>query len=246
MKQKQKRWSDKEIAVIKNNYGNLTYKEINSLLPKRTIYQIRNKANYEGLCSNNNLRKYSVNKDYFKTPNVRNSYWAGFIAADGCIRNNKRLSIGLQKGDIEHLKKFTEDIKYTNEVKLYKDRCSVTINCKEICQDLTSNFNITERKSKTLSPPLLINEEFIAAYIKGIIDGDGSIMENRIIIYGTDELLQWIKVYFDKWTTNTNYKRSEVIQIQKHLYSYQIGTIRKKEIFNKLNKLKCYGLKRKW
>ena len=30
-------------------------------------------------------------------------------------------------------------------------------------------------------------------YIKGVIDGDGSVCNNRIVIYGTKELLEWIK-----------------------------------------------------
>lgn len=31
------------------------------------------------------LKKYSYNDNYFRTPNLENSYWAGFIAADGCV-----------------------------------------------------------------------------------------------------------------------------------------------------------------
>lgn len=246
MKQIQIKWTEKEVQILKDNYGRLTYKQINDLLPNRTIFQIRNKANYEGLCNKNNLRKYSVNKEYFKVPNVENCYWAGFIAADGCISNKNRLSIGLKRDDISHLDKFVKDIEYTNPAKLYKDRCSVHINCSDIYHDLKNNFNITEKKSKTLMPPPLEDEEFIASYIKGLIDGDGSIMENSIVIYGTKDLLEWIKTYFDKWTSPTNYKLAEVRKIQAHLHAYKIGPKRKEEIFNRLKKLKCQSLDRKW
>ena len=33
-------------------------------------------------------RKYSVNDSFFSEPNEVNSYYAGFIAADGCIKSN--------------------------------------------------------------------------------------------------------------------------------------------------------------
>jgi len=84
------------------------------------------------------------------------------------------------------------------------------------------------------------------SFIRGVIDGDGSISDNRISIYGTKALLDWIKIYFDEWIPKTNYKISEVIQIQKHLYSYRIGTNRAKFIFNLFNSLNCYNLERKW
>ena len=216
-------------------------------MPSRTIYQIRNKANYDGLCSRNNLRKYSINKEYFNIPTEENCYWAGFIAADGCIVYDKNiLNIGLQHKDKNLLNQFIKDIGYTNEVKVYKNRVCVTINCKEICNDLTVNFNITPRKSKTLCPPNLKDEKIIAYFIKGVIDGDGSIQKDRLAIYGTKQLLEWVKYYFDKWIPTSNYRIANVRKIQAHLYSYKIGTKRKDFIFNKFKKLNCYELKRKW
>lgn len=247
MMQIQTKWSEDEIEILHNNYGKLSYKEILEFLPGRTIYQIRNKANYDGLCSKNNLRKYSINKEYFSIPNEQNSYWAGFLAADGNIsKDYKKLSIGLQISDKDILDNFVKDLDYTNPTKVYKDRVSVTINCEEICRDLEKNFNIIPVKSKILNHPPLENERNIMAFIKGVIDGDGSICNDRIIIYGTKELLTWIKFYFDKWIPKTNYKVSEVLQVQKHLHSYKIGTKRAKFISEKFKDLGCYELKRKW
>lgn len=128
--QLQVKWSDNEFKIIKDNYGKLSYKNIQKLLPNRTIYQIRNKANYEKLCSNNNLRKYSINKEYFKYINEENCYWAGFIAADGNIsRDMRKLSIKLSIKDKELLENFIKDIEYTNEIKYYGKYVSTTINC---------------------------------------------------------------------------------------------------------------------
>lgn len=75
-------------------------------------------------------------------------------------------------------------------------------------------------------------------YIKGVIDGDGSICNNRIVIYGTKELLEWIKENFDNWIP----KISVVRQLQKNLYVYAIGSKRKDYIYEKFKSL----MERKW
>lgn len=246
MTQQQTTWTSEEINILHSNYGKITYKQIQQLIPNRTVYQIRNKANYDGLCSKQNLRKYSVNKSYFTIPNEENCYWAGFIAADGCVSDNNALSIKLQTRDKELLEVFTKNIQYTNNVKNYKTSVGLQINCEEICKDLLINFNITPRKSKTLQPPNITEENSIACFIKGVIDGDGSIGHNELVIYGSKNLLEWIKSYFDTWIPKTNYPISEVRQIQSYLYAYKIGSKRKEYIINKFKQLKCYELKRKW
>ena len=57
-------------------------------------------------------RKYNVNDCFFETPNIVNCYYAGFIAADGCIRKYKgkfvetySLSFGLSIKDKDFLTK---------------------------------------------------------------------------------------------------------------------------------------------
>ena len=124
---------------------------------------------------------------------------------------------------------------------------SIAINCKEICEDLLINFNITPRKSLTLKPPLKIKDDYLKmCYIKGVIDGDGSVCNNRIVIYGTKELLEWIKENFDNWIPKNNRKTSMVRQIQNNLYVYTIGSSRKDYIYVKFKSLKCDYLERKW
>lgn len=247
MQQIQVKWSDKEFKIIKDNYGKLSYKDIQKLLPNRTIYQIRNKANYEKLCSNNNLRKYSINKEYFKYINEENCYWAGFIAADGNIsKDMRKLSIKLSIKDKELLENFIKDTEYTNEIKYYGKYVSTTINCVEICEDLSNNFNITPVKSNTLIPPNLSDVSHIKSYIRGLIDGDGSILKQSIILYGTKNLLEWVKYYFDKWIPKSNYKLATVRNKNRHLYVYKISGKRAEFIINNFKVVNCYNLKRKW
>ena len=41
---------------------------------------------------------YATNKYYFSIPNMENSYWAGFLAADGCLwKRGDAVEIGLQE-----------------------------------------------------------------------------------------------------------------------------------------------------
>lgn len=253
MKQVQKRWSEDEKTILVKNYGKISYQQIETLLPGRTWFQIRNQANYLGLTGNSNLgRKYSANTHFFSVPSVLNCYWAGFIAADGCIQN-KKLSIGLSVLDENHVHKFIEDVAYTGNPYYKGSTVTVTISCKQIVDDLLRNFNITERKSLTLKPPNINDEVLIASYIAGLIDGDGSISSKRennvcITLYGTSFILEWVKTYFDKWTTKTNYKNSEVrlVKDSRHLSYYHICSSRAVQISQRLLSLDIPRLSRKW
>jgi hypothetical protein len=61
--------------------------------------------------TNPNSRKkrvYYINDDYFKTTNLENCYYAGWIAADGNITNKNYLNIGISLKDKEIFDKFLE------------------------------------------------------------------------------------------------------------------------------------------
>lgn len=153
--------------------------------------------------------RYKYNEDYFATPNLENSYWAGFIAADGCVYHpggNKRniLSIQLQDRDVEHLESFRDCLDSDRPVLRRsrftrgKDRtyCRLLVTSNKICDDLLRVFNISQRKTMTLKPPML-DEKNALAYIAGYIDGDGTYYSNRgrlaIRIIGQTEILSWMK-----------------------------------------------------
>lgn len=157
-------------------------------------------------------RKYNVNDCFFETPNIVNCYYAGFIAADGCIRKYKgkfvetySLSFGLSIKDKDFLIKFLNTINYEGNIRYYENKgrkyVGVEIKSNKICEDLRNNFNITERKTHTLCPPNLFDKNLIDAFICGYIDGDGSVYFSKnknkqrrvgISIIGTDKMLSWI------------------------------------------------------
>jgi len=143
--------------------------------------------------------KYYKREDFFSDNNTLASYWAGFIAADGCIYDNK-LSIHLNKKDLILLESFKKDISYEGNVSFYKNTVKLDFRNGRLCSDLLRIYNITPSKSLTLLPPNIIDFEMIRSYIVGYIDGDGCIAKYNtrktpvlyLVILGTEQLLKWI------------------------------------------------------
>lgn len=147
----------------------------------------------------------SVDDDFFSRDTEETFYWAGFIAADGCVndpdkkkhlKNGKeeitsRLSIVLSKTDKDHLKKFVKDIKYSKEcddvqynpsknslVQSKSELTQIRITSQKIVNDL-KKFGIGPRKSLTYCPPKeLILHPLFHHFLRGYFDGDGSVSFN--------------------------------------------------------------------
>jgi hypothetical protein len=146
-----------------------------------------------------------INYSFFSKPNEINSYWAGFIAADGCIIDtdrSKRLSINLSSKDKNHLVLLSNllDVPlYTYKTKQH-DVSRLSLRSNKLCLDLENNFNITPRKSLTLKPPKL-SAKLQRSFISGYFDGDGSlyVIRNKrytypgLSILGTEAMLLWIQ-----------------------------------------------------
>jgi hypothetical protein len=149
------------------------------------------------------VSKYQFNRTFFRDPAIRNTYWAGFLAADGNVALNRNtISIDLAAKDREHLVQFQRDVKGNFRIE-DRDRGNkgiqsrVRIDCLAWKSDLRHNYNIIPQKTFKLQPPTL--DHFLSlCFIAGYIDGDGSILENGYIhIVGTQALLCWIKDQFD-------------------------------------------------
>lgn len=177
-------------------------------------------------------------ENYFATPDLENSYWAGFIAADGCIldsgRGQRRLVVLLKSTDKNHLEKLQSSIgageiygngyldKRTGKT-YYRDYYRVWSD--KICYDLETNFKVGPRKSLTHQPPDL-KGELALAFIAGYIDGDGCYWLDkgypRIRIRGTKEVLSWIadqfdltkSIWFDSGTYAIHFNGNDAIRVR--------------------------------
>lgn len=151
----------------------------------------------------------NLNHSFFSIQTPISSYWAGFIAADGWIqergRGQDRISITLSRRDREHLERLGSTIGATTindftSMSYGKMRAFSRIDfvSDELSSSLASHFNITPRKSLTLQPPELSDEQCRLAFIAGYIDGDGSYAidytqnKPKLIAIGTRAMCEYI------------------------------------------------------
>jgi hypothetical protein len=262
------RWTELEENLLRERYGNEDIHCLLEQLPGRKIQMVCTKAARMGL---NGVRakrqaRYISHRFFFREVSVLNSYWAGFLAADGNIYEPRNaVSLGLSAHDREHLNLFLEQVGYpagiyqSSQIISGKkfDYLNIQIHCAEWVNDLQVNFNIPPRKSLTLQPPNGLNHEQSLAFIIGDLDGDGSIgfyrrqfykdsvySAEKISFSGTEALLCWIKDILDKVAPP---KRNQAM-VRKHhgIFQYQIQGTRARSILKILKSVDCPHLPRKW
>lgn len=142
---------------------------------------------------------YSCNHDFFQEDSEESFYWAGFIAADGCVLSRtvnrskpNMLSISLESTDTPHLLKFKNQSKaesiisfktVKNSLQNSKwkdtDECEIKITSTKICKDL-ERFNVVMRKTKIYDlPSWILTHDLLPHFIRGYNDGDGSFYWNK-------------------------------------------------------------------
>lgn len=196
-------------------------------------------------------RKYQLNEDVFSILTSDSAYWLGFIAADGCILvtgsdpNPKVLSFNLNVRDKEHLEKFK---KFCDSNAIITENLSVEgygagttlahleINSRRLVSDL-EKYGICRAKSNILQPPN-IPPEFFLDWIRGYIDGDGSIsiLNNgnaQISIVGTKEVL----LFINKIINNNRPRKLYHPSTNPLKNTYQLGYGGTKTIVQKLHLL---------
>lgn len=143
-------------------------------------------------------QKYHHQCDFFDDFTVDSCYWAGMMMSDGYVRENRNMfGIHLKSCDKQHLHNFLHVIK-SNNLLIYDthtDAHCVQIYGKQCKQGLMTNFNIIPNKSKTARYPTTVPTNMHAHFIRGVIDGDGSITYTTVptvSIVGTVDLLESI------------------------------------------------------
>jgi len=199
----------------------ISYYNVSELLKKiSNIYQIPYKELSYAL---DLITKTTLNINYFNEDTEQAYYWAGFIAADGCVYKNS-LIINLAEKDKKHLEKFKNSINYKKDLKkLCKKHSlknpkwndsiqySLRFQSQHIIESL-KKFNIVPNKTLTYKfPKLLFNSDLVHHFIRGYIDGDGSfwVDKNRkricFELRGTKEFLSNVSLLFkDKLNLDIN------------------------------------------
>jgi hypothetical protein len=137
---------------------------------------------------------YNCDHEFFSRDNEETFYVAGFIAADGCVKDRKtpygtsrcELSIGLSIKDKDFLETLRKTMKAETPIRDFIIRNSkrnpkwndtwkseFAITSKRMCEDL-GRFNIVPRKSLIYTfPKWMINHPLANHFIRGYNDGDG-------------------------------------------------------------------------
>jgi hypothetical protein len=210
------------------------YKEKKSLEETCKVFGITrqtaaNKLRRAGFIVNRRPKKYSCDDAFFSQDTPESFYWAGFIAADGCIkksRGNTQLKIEISVYDLVHLKKFVSAIKFTGKIENVKWRSTngvvARITSKQIAQDL-ERFNIVPRKTLIYTfPEWLINHPMVNHFMRGYFDGDGSVWfylpklnKTQVLAFemlGTENFVNtYADILKEKCDVNTNIRKKENI-----------------------------------
>lgn len=138
--------------------------------------------------------KYKVNHEYFKNIDTEyKAYILGLIYADGCISQptgNRQLNfrIGIQEEDSYILKELSKNaaggqlntVKTPSSIKKgYKPQVCVNISSNLLCKDLINRGCNIKKSSVGMDFPKL-QSELINHFIRGFLDGDGSIIIKKL------------------------------------------------------------------
>ena len=161
---------------------------------------------------NNNLpyktnrgAKYSFDREYFKEiDSEEKAYWLGFLYADGgvsttdktCTRPN-RLTINISHKDRIILERFNKSINgnlhiidYMPSEETYGNSMMsvLNVNSVEFCEHLI-NHGCIPNKTFALKMPN-INENLMPHFVRGFLDGDGSVYDNYFAFTKGDAFLK--------------------------------------------------------
>jgi hypothetical protein len=115
-------------------------------------------------------------------------YWIGFLLADGCFHENRKITLEISIKDLKHLLKFKKYIKLTNKTsfihKNIKNNCSLSFTDTILIPKITNYFDINI--AKTYHPPNIVHydkftDEQLFSLIIGFIDGDGNIRKVKTV-----------------------------------------------------------------
>lgn len=131
-------------------------------------------------------KKKDLDHNFFSSNTKAAYYWAGFIAADGWIEEDRnRIGIALKSEDLAHLEKFKVAVKSSHNICPFMDNTAYRIrfNSEKMCKDLLSIFNITSAKTFTYKMPFFEDDYLMIEFLRGYIDGDGHFSKR-----GTDRI----------------------------------------------------------
>jgi hypothetical protein len=211
----------------------------------------------------------TVDQLFFETPDVQNSYWAGFLAADGNLRNTyrttegmrvgARIALALKTGDGDHLQRFVDAVKYSGPTQRKTtggfggfpiSRVDI-YGSEKLISDLGTQFNVpVGAKGDVINPPELTAENALA-YAVGYIDGDGSVVpwpDGRIRAiqwFGNRTIVEWIKAILERYAPPLRGKTTKITPLANG-FLHRIEGVRAAAIVQIIVSTSIPFMERKW
>ena len=202
-----KLWQLKENNILRKHFAEVSIEELLKFLPKRSKLAILAQGERLDLKRNTNKPRRSLNEFYFKKWSPNMAYLLGFILADGCIIEgtykgySDALKFGVKIRDFDILEKIKKELASGHAISLMKanDAAHLTITNQKIVNDLKT-LGISYRKSLREKVPH-IPLKYICDFIRGVVDGDGSISLNKkgyptLSVCGGKNIITFIRNYF--------------------------------------------------
>ena len=185
-----------------------------------------------------NFLSYSINENSFAYDNKNTAYWLGVMYSDGYISKTGKYTnyfgLTINEKDLEWLEQFKHFLQYNGKIIRFTSNTTfkkgtkvarLLIGNNKIVSDL-EKWGVIEKKTFKLKE--LPSTSFLDDFIRGYIDGDGSLNKKypNIIICGTKDLLLSIANYFkipysiysDKSIFALHYNTKESTYLEKRLY----------------------------
>ena len=203
-----KLWQPEENNVLHQYFADASIEQLLKFLPKRSKLAILAQGERLGLKRKIDKPKLEVNESYFKKWSANMAYVVGFIFADGNITEvthngySDKLGFGVSQKDIDVLEKIKRELSAKQALSISGKYVHFSIFSQVIVDDL-KKLGVSYRKSFRKSPGKIPNipQKYIRDFIRGIVDGDGSINFDKrdypaLSICGRKEMMTFIRNHF--------------------------------------------------
>ncbi len=203
-----KLWQPQENNILRRYFAETSKEKFLKLLPKRSWLSILAQGERLNLKRKTNKPTLRVNTHYFRKWSANMAYVLGFIFADGSIirithnGSSDKLSFGQNEKDIDILIKIKRELSAEQTLSMTRNAVYFSVYSQIIVDDLKKlgvSYRKSFRKSRGKIPS--IPQKYIRDFIRGIVDGDGSINFSKqgysaLSICGKREVMAFIRNHF--------------------------------------------------
>lgn len=231
-------WTEEDEQYLKNNYAfgnlNIVAKRLNrtkkAITERAKVLKLKRDAETTRILS----CKYSVNSNFFAEWSPSMSYVLGLFCADGNLKKDSNtLSISLHVDDRHLIEKILDALNSNHKVLLPKNKnmAALSIDNIHMYNDLVK-LGMVPNKSKTIKCPD-VPDRFIPDFIRGVMDGDGSVDSKRKrmkIVSASKDFIDGLAKMFNKIGVGYKLYNEHYIYNNKKSDFYVIRVLRVKDI----------------